>query len=211
MNAIEWRIEGPEFSACSCNIGCPCQFGARPTQEHCHAVVCGQIDRGYFGASSLNGLRWAAAFAWPHAIHEGNGEVEVYIDERADSAQREALLAILSGQHSAPGATIFEVFSHTYRQVHPPVFAAIELDIDVSGRRANLRIDDLMASEGEPLRNPVTGDEFRACLQLPAGFEYSEAEFGRSRFVSKGKVRIAGEGCHGHFTRLNMTGQGVIH
>lgn len=209
MSATEWRIEGPEFAACNCNIGCPCQFGGRPSHDNCHAVVCGQIDRGHFGKTSLNGLRWAGVFAWPNAIHEGNGEVEVYIDERADNAQREALIAILSGQHSEPGANVFEVFSHTYSKVHPPIFAPIELDIDVNGRNASLRIGDLVWSEGSTLRNPVTGAAARARLHLASGFEYTEAEFGQSKFASKGQVRIGGDGCHAHFCRLDMTGHGL--
>lgn len=209
MSTIEWQIDGSEFAACSCNVGCPCQFGARPTHDKCHAIVCGQIEHGQFNGTSLNGLRWAGVFAWPNAIHEGNGEVEVYIDERADTEQREGLLAILSGQHSDPGANVFEVFSHTFSKVHPPVFAPIELDIDISGRRGSLRIGELLWSEGESLRNPVTGMEFSARLNLPAGFEYTQAEFGSSRFASNGNVRIGGDGCHAHFAELHMTGHGL--
>jgi hypothetical protein len=210
MSNIDWRIEGPEFAACNCNIGCPCQFGARPTHDKCHAVVCGVINRGHFGKTPLNGLRWAGVFAWPNAIHEGNGEVEVYVDERADNAQREALLAILSGQHSEPGANVFEIFSHTYKTVHPPIFAPIELDIDVSCRSATLKIGDMVWSKGESLRNPVSGAEMRARLHLPAGFEYTDAEFGQSQFAAKGKVRISGEGTHAHFAHLNVNGHGIL-
>ena len=210
MTAIEWRMDGPEFAACNCNIGCPCQFGAPPSHGTCHAVVCGQIERGHFGPTPLNGLRWAGVFAWPGPIHKGNGEVEVYVDERADAAQREGLLAILSGQHSDPGANVFEIFSHTYSKVHPPVFAPIELDIDISCRRATLKIGDKVWSQGESLRNPVTGAEFKARLHLPAGFEYTDAEFGSSKFKAKGAVKIGGEACHAHFARLDATGHGIL-
>jgi len=210
MSAIDWRVEGPEFAACNCNIGCPCQFGALPSKGCCHAIVCGVIERGHFGKTPLNGVRWAGVFKWPAAIHQGNGEVEVYIDEKCDNAQREAMLAILSGQHSDPGANVFEIFSHTYSKVHPAVFAPIELDIDVSYRTATLRIGDLVWSKGESLRNPVTGDAFSARLNLPAGFEYTDAEFGQSEFRSAGGVKVSGEKCHAHFARLNVTGHGII-
>ena len=44
-----------------------------------------------------DGLRAAALFEWPGAVHEGNGEAQIFIDESADETQREALLKILTG------------------------------------------------------------------------------------------------------------------
>ena len=58
--------------------------------------------------------------AWPGAIHEGRGQCQPMIDERASPEQREALLTILSGQHSDPGATVFQVFASTLETVHEP-------------------------------------------------------------------------------------------
>jgi len=89
-----------------------------------------QIDEGNFDGISLDGLRWAAMFAWPKAIHEGNGEALLILDERADEAQREALLDILSGKTSVPGATVFSVFASTLSTLHDPVTAHIEFELD---------------------------------------------------------------------------------
>ena len=65
-------------------------------------------------------------FAWPKAIHEGNGEAFVVISDHATEAQRQALLTILSGQETVPGATIFNVFAATLTKMHDPVYAPIE-------------------------------------------------------------------------------------
>ena len=46
--------------------------------------------RGAFGDARLDGLRIAAIFKWPGAIHEGNGEAIAFVDERADADQRDA-------------------------------------------------------------------------------------------------------------------------
>ena len=50
------------------------------------------IDKGYFGKTKLDGLHFGGLFAWPAAIHMGNGEAMPVIDERADKDQRAAFL-----------------------------------------------------------------------------------------------------------------------
>ena len=56
------------------------------------------------------------------ALHEGNGQGQPIIDERATPAQREALFAIMSGQNSAEG-TLFNIFSLIVSKTHDPIFA----------------------------------------------------------------------------------------
>src|SRR4249919_3909993 len=98
MVDTNWTIHGREFSNCNCAYGCPCQFNGLPTHGHCRAVVGFQIHLGHHGATRLDGLKVAGMFIWPGPIHEGRGEAALIIDSRADAAQREALLRILSGQ-----------------------------------------------------------------------------------------------------------------
>ena len=49
-------------------------------------------------------------FQWPGAVHEGRGKCQPFVDERADAAQRDALIKIMSGQDTAPMATMFAVY-----------------------------------------------------------------------------------------------------
>ena len=67
MAIADWRMQGVEFIACNCNWGCPCQFDAPPTHGHCQAVASMRVDHGYFNQVTLEGLCWAATFAWPGA------------------------------------------------------------------------------------------------------------------------------------------------
>src|SRR5215472_14845567 len=113
MAHVDWEIEGPEISSCNCNFGCPCQFNALPTHGNCRAAVAFRIDRGHFGDVRLDGLCAGGMFAWPKAIHLGNGECLPLVDERATPEQRGALLTVLSGGETDPGATIFNVFATT--------------------------------------------------------------------------------------------------
>ena len=114
MSSVRWEFEGREFTNCNCAYGCPCQFNALPTHGHCQAVSAIQIDKGYHGSTRLDGLNFVGTFRWPGPIHLGGGEAAAIIDKRADAAQRDALLRILSGQDTEPGATIFQVFSATF-------------------------------------------------------------------------------------------------
>src|SRR5581483_1309883 len=146
---------------------------------NCQAVAAMQIDRGHHGDIALDGLRFVGIFRWPGAVHQGKGEAAVVIDERANEAQRGALLRILSGQDTDPGATIFQVFSTTFEKFHEPIFAPIELEIDVDGRKGRLTVKNVVEGHGEPIKNPVTGAESRARIDMVGGFEYKFAEMGR--------------------------------
>ena len=108
-------------------------------------------------------------FNWPGPIHEGNGEAAIIVDERANAAQREALLRILSGQDTEPGATIFQVFATTLEKVHEPIFSEIDFEVDVDGRRARLIVPGMIETRGEPILNPVTGAEHRVRIDMSAG------------------------------------------
>jgi hypothetical protein len=163
-------------------------------------VSCSAGGRHRTGTASHHQTGWAQEIAaWPGAIHKGKGEIVPIVDERASPEQREALLRIMSGQDTEPGATFFQVFSTTFDRVHDPVFANIEFHGDVEGRYATLRVSGLIEARGEPIRNPITGEAHRARIDLPDGFEYAVAEAGRGW-----------EDSHAHFARLHMTQRGVV-
>ena len=98
--SVEWEIKATEFTNCNCSYGCPCQFNALPTHGNCRYVAGFQIEQGHFGDVKLDGLRAVTMAIWPGAVHEGNGTLQVVIDERADARQRDALAKILTGQET---------------------------------------------------------------------------------------------------------------
>lgn len=168
-----WRILADETGTCNCAWGCPCQFNALPTRGRCEALVVVRIREGRYGATKLDGLTFAAAYWWPGPVHEGNGIVQLAIDERASGDQRTALLNITSGKE---GCTFFEIFAAVVSTVLDPVYAPIELSSDREKRVAELKVPGFGEFRIEPIRNPVTGEEHRAIIKLPNGFEYKEAE-----------------------------------
>ena len=209
MTYVDWRIRGPEMTTCNCDWGCPCQFNALPTRGDCRAVAAMRIDEGHFGDVDLSGLKWAALFAWPEAIHLGHGEAFVVIDEKADEAQRAALLTILSGGETEPGATIFNVFATTLDKVHDPAFLPIDFEADMERRTGRLAVPGVVAARIEPIRNPVTGDEHRARVSMPGGFEYKEAEYASGGAEAGGPIPQSWSGRHAHIAMLDMSPAGA--
>lgn len=207
---IPWEIEADEFSACNCAYGCPCQFNSLPTHGNCEALVGLQIKRGRFGDTVLDGLRSVSALQWPGPIHEGGGKAFIIIDERATDAQRAALLAIFSGEETEAGATVWNVFAATFEEVFEPVFEAIDLAIDVEGRIGKLNVKGLAEARGQPILNPVTGEEHRARINLPNGFEYTVAEMGASSFKSSGPIVMDFDDRYAQFAHLHLNNQGVV-
>ncbi len=86
-------------------------------------------------------------------------------------------IPVESGTH---GGTVFESFAAVCPNVLPPVFAHILFQNDRERRQGLERIPDLGEVRTEPIKNPVTGEEHRARIVLPNGFEYKEAEVGNA-------------------------------
>jgi len=209
--AVDWRIQGLDITTCSCDWGCPCQFMALPTQGFCHAAVGFHVAKGHYGQISLDGLSFGGLYAWPKAIHQGNGEAQPIVDARADAGQRDAILKIMSGDDTEPGATVFNVFAATYTKVHSPLFKPITVEADLAAHTARFFVDGVVDARIAPIRNPVTGKPSYARIVLPDGFEYQEAEVGSSSVRTMGApIKLEWEGQHGHIARLDMTGKGLV-
>jgi hypothetical protein len=210
MTDVKWSIKAREFVNCNCSYGCPCQFNGLPTYGDCQAVAGMQIDEGRHGDTRLDGLRFVGIFRWPGAIHEGKGEAAVVIDERANEAQRAALLRIVTGQDTEPGATIFQVFSTTFEKLHEPIFAPIDFEVDIDARKGRLVVRGITEGRGEPIKNPVTGAAHRARIDIPDGFEYSLAEIGRGWTKVARPMQFTLADSYAQFAHVNLCQSGIL-
>jgi hypothetical protein len=210
MGEVKWAIRAREFVNCNCSYGCPCQFNGRPSYGNCEAVAGMQIDEGYHGATRLDGLRFVGIFRWPGAIHEGKGEAAVVIDARATEAQRQALLRIVTGQDTEPGATIFQVFSATFEKLHEPIFATIDFDVDVDAREGRLVVSGVTEGRGEPIKNPISGVDYRVRIDIPDGFEYSLAEIGRGWTTVSSPMKFKLSDSYAQFAHVDLCQSGII-
>jgi hypothetical protein len=207
---VDWSIKGSYLNTCNCDFSCPCQFNALPTHGDCRATMAMRVEEGHFGEVPLDGLHWVTLVAWPGAIHRGDGTCLAVIDERADQRQREALLTILSGGETVPGATIFNVFATTFTTVHPPQFRRIEFSVDIAARVGHFAVPGLMEAKAGPILNPVTKQPHRVRVVLPHGFEYREAEFADGAAEAGEPLTLDWTSGHAHFCMIHMTPQGPV-
>jgi hypothetical protein len=134
----------------------------------------------------------------------------VVIDERANEAQRGALLRILSGQDTEPGATIFNVFASTLEKVHDPIFAPIEFQVDIPARRARLVVPGVTEGRGEPILNPVTGAQHRVRIDMVDGFEYTLAEIGRGWSKTSRPIQLDLADTYAQFAEIHLSQSGIV-
>jgi hypothetical protein len=203
-----WSIRGTHFVNCNCDYGCPCQYNALPTHRHCSALVAWKIDKGNYGDVPLDGLIAINTYAWPGAVHEGNGQMQSIVDERANQKQRQALVAILQGEDAQPGMIMLQIYRSMCAKVHDPLFKPIELELDIDARTAGLRVPGLIETTVEPIKNPVTGALHRARIDLPAGKEFNVAEVASGRTKATAAVPLNFDKSHTHFVYNAMTSEG---
>jgi len=210
MATIEWHIDGKEFGNCNCAYGCPCQFNALPTHGKCEAAAGLQIESGHFGSVRLDGLFAVVLYRWPGPVHHGNGTMQLVIDERADALQRDALIKIMTGRETNEMATMWWVFAAMSPNKLEPQFKPIRLEIDMEARKAHLVVPGVVESSVEPIRNPVTGAEHRARIDLPQGFQFRIAEVASGRTKASGRIALDLQDTHAHLAAIHLSHRGVV-
>ena len=168
---VKWSLEADFLQACNCDYGCPCEFSAPPTRGSCEGMVAWRINRGTYGHVKLDGLGLGMAVHWPGAIHQGNGTAAVFVDERANAAQREALLQIASGK---VGGLPFEIIITTFSRVLEAQFVPFKFNFN--GRNSSVQIGTAMNIVVEPIKNPVTGSPESVRVEHATGFVFKQAE-----------------------------------
>ncbi|CAN7704488.1 DUF1326 domain-containing protein [Variovorax sp. LjRoot130] len=208
MAQANWRLEGEWLKNCTCAYGCPCDFNAKPTQGYCKGFIGMRITKGHFDSTTLDGLCFFAVVSFPGPLHEGNGQLQPIIEERATAEQREALFNIMSGKNSAEG-TLFQICSLIVTKMHDPIFAPITFQFDKSARTARLVIPGVLETEVEPIKNPVTGAPHRVQIVCPEGFENLEGEVASSNIRSTGAIKFETQGGHSTLAHVVQTPEGV--
>jgi len=208
MATSDWRLEGEWMKNCSCAFGCPCDFNALPTEGYCKGMVGMRITKGHFEKTKLDGVIFAVTVDFPGALHEGNGQMQPIIDERATAEQREALFNIMSGKFSAEG-TLFHIFSLIVTKIHDPLFVPITFSFDKDGLVARLLAKGVLETEVEPIKNPVTGAPHRIQVVMPEGFEHRAAEVASANIHSTGALKFDTQGTHSSLATVVQPPEGV--
>ena len=178
MGTTDWTLRGTVAVACNCDYGCPCNFNALPSKGKCEGGWTWHVADGALGETSLAGLTFSILVNWPGAIHEGDGEALILVDERANEGQQQAIAKLVSGDFGGP----WGVLAWTWPTVHGPKL--VPYDIDLSGLEWRVKAGDSLEVEATTIKNPVTGAEVHPGAVLPEGVIFKRGDFGASKVFS---------------------------
>jgi hypothetical protein len=100
---LPWGISGTYLEACNCEAICPCRTiggrkGGRSTYGVCLGALSWEVREGRAGEVGLDGLRVVLALRYDDDEPGSPWDFLLYLDERADGRQGEALEAIFLGR-----------------------------------------------------------------------------------------------------------------
>jgi hypothetical protein len=146
-----WSFDGEYFENCNCALVCPCvvsvqaPFASAPTEGACEVTFAFHLDQGAFGDVALDGLNVVMIARTPGPMIEGNWSVALYLDERANEQQQQALGAIFSGQAGGTMGTFAPLIGEVLGIKTVPIAYAVE------GKRHVVTIPDIMNVAVHPL------------------------------------------------------------
>jgi hypothetical protein len=200
-----YRVKAESVEACNCQHGCNCQFDGFPNEGKCEFIIGFEVKDGRFGDVSLNGLRAVVAAKYPNAIHEGNGHVVLFVDEKASQAQVDAFATILSGKM---GGMPWEAIAGTIVRFEGPIRKPIE--ITVAGERSVVRILGAIELQMTPFRDVISGAEKEVHIVYPkGGFFWNDAKIATTDTMSAkhGDLRFEWPKRYAAAAEVNWTNQ----
>lgn len=207
----KWEFRSETYDNCNCAVNCGCQFNLPSTHGYCESAYAGHLVDGHFNDVSIKGLNWAALYKWPGEIKEGNGMLQVVVDERGDDLQRDAIFTIVSGGACEPFSNAFSVFAEMCSDIRPPRFLPIHLEADLKARTAQVEIPGLMTSVGKPLVDEFSGEPFHIALARRKGsFEFTYAEVGTGTTTVSGDLNMSFEESWAHFCVHHFNQDGIV-
>ncbi len=205
---MAWRMKGQYLKNCSCRAFCTCDADGDPSpNDFCEGVIAWHVEEGNFDDIDLSELNVAVAFHFPGPLYQGNGQVEAFIDERANQQQRDAFGKILTGE---AGGAWFEVVASLITDFKGMHFVPIEWEFDLRRRHARVRIPEFVEMTNAPLKVKPTDDELHMRVHLPNGIEYKEMEVAQVTMRSTGAIKFEWANTNGGMANVEHTDQGLV-
>jgi hypothetical protein len=160
---VSWRLRGSDFESCNCDAICPCRTidsvpGGRSTYGECLGVLSWVIEEGHAEEVSLNGLKVALATRYDDDEPGSPWSFVIYVDARADPAQRDALEGIYTGRL---GGDALKHFPWAWKEAHLVAVRSVEIEVSHEPRRQWLRIRDQVIVR---IRGKWAGPETVTCV-----------------------------------------------
>ena len=137
----EWRVRGSYFEACNCDAICPCrsvhgQPSGPSTYGVCFGTLSWHIHEGHAGAVDLSDLLVVLSLRYRDDVTPSTRwEVVLYVDERADAMQRDAIADIFLGR---AGGTVAAQYGPAIGTVHAIRSARITVEHVQPRKRINV-------------------------------------------------------------------------
>ena len=200
-----FRVKAMSIEACNCQHGCNCQFAGYPNEGKCEFIAGYEIKDGKFGKVSLKGVRAVVAAKYPKAIHEGHGQVVLFIDQKASDEQVNALATIMSGKM---GGMPWEALAGTIERLEGPIRKPIEMRMN--GTRSELRVPGSVELRLTPLRDSVSGEPKEVHIVYPkGGFFWNDGNVATTEVmrVEHGSLRMEWPNRYAAAAEVNWTNQ----
>ena len=158
---LPWSISGTYLEACNCDPICPCrriggQQGGRSTHGICLGALSWSIGEGRAGDVDLAGLGAVLVLRYSDDEPRSPWTFELYVDERGDEHQRNAIAQILTGEL---GGTPLRQFPWVFKPSDLRAVIPAKVEIDHTPGRGWFRAgDDVVVRIGGPVvdQEPVT-------------------------------------------------------
>jgi hypothetical protein len=144
-----YQFQGTLLEACNCDVLCPCWIGEDPDNGTCSSVVAYHFDRGMIRGVDVSGLTIAGVVFIPGNVLAGNWKQLLYVDERANDEQLQAIVDAFSGKLGGPLADLAQLVGEVLDVVRAPIAHEI-----VEGRGTLTIGGDKVVASMEPYRGP---------------------------------------------------------
>jgi hypothetical protein len=132
-----WRLAGDWFDVCRCRVPCGCTFAQPPDEGQCDGILAWHVREGNYGDVTLDGLSVVAVASFEGNIWAGEAKpsMGIFIDERADERQREALQTIFAGEAGGWPAGFAQLIDEVRGIEYAPI------DFDIADDLSNWRVE----------------------------------------------------------------------
>ena len=162
---MAWQLSGTYLEACNCEAICPCrrvggQQGGRSTYGICEGALSWSIAEGHCDGVDLSGLCTVLACRYDDDEPGSPWTVFLYVDDRGDAAQREALAQIFTGEL---GGTPMQQFPWVWKERNLLGWRAAPIEVEHArrgrfraGSQVTLKVGDPVADQ-EPVTCVIPG------------------------------------------------------
>ena len=146
---MAYDLEGTLLEVCTCNVLCPCWIGEDPDGGTCDGIVGYHVDRGTVDGIDVSGRSFVLLAHIPGNVLKGNWRAVVYVDDKASSQQKEALLNAFTGKLGGPLADQAQLIGEVV------AVESVPIDFRVEKGKGTLKIGSVVDAEMAPYTGPT--------------------------------------------------------